>query len=68
MVSSPYSLVCATTHCLFSLDLITLIVEDSKHKKPLSADIRLLSDFSLTTKGLQSGDYMTGHRPSDEGD
>jgi len=31
-VSSPCSFVCATTYYLFSLDLITLIVEDSVHK------------------------------------
>ena len=39
-VSSPYSLVCTTTHCLFLLDLITLIVEDNEHEKPSSADIK----------------------------
>jgi len=39
-VSSPSSLVCATNQFLFSLDLITLIVEDSEHEKPLSVDIK----------------------------
>jgi len=41
-VSSPSSLVCATNQILFSLDLITLIVEDSEHKKPSSADIKCI--------------------------
>jgi len=40
MVSSPCSFVCATTYYLFSLDLITLIVEDSVHEKPSSADVK----------------------------
>ena len=38
--SNVYSLICATTHCLFSLDLIALIVEDSEHETPSSADIK----------------------------
>jgi len=29
-----------STYCLFSLDLITIIVEDSVHEKPSSADVK----------------------------
>jgi hypothetical protein len=50
MVSSPSSLVCATNQVLFSLDLITLIVKDSEHEKPSSADIkRIVEAVGLNT-------------------
>ncbi|KIJ93437.1 hypothetical protein K443DRAFT_12879 [Laccaria amethystina LaAM-08-1] len=59
MVSSPSSLVCATNQVLFSLDLITLIVKDSEHEKPSSADIkRIVEAVAQRAKGSDEGIHI----------